>query len=51
MIYFFGSTSKADKLSHPITISTTSGEKKAYALATINFIKNGLKGSPKMIKI
>jgi hypothetical protein len=51
MIYFFGSTRKADKLSHPITISTTGGERRAYALATINFIKHGLKGSPKMIAL
>ena len=50
MIYFFGSTHKADKLSHPITVCAQS-ERRAIVLATINFIKNGLKGEPKLIAI
>lgn len=51
MIYFFNSTRKADKLSHPITISTNGGERRAYALAVINFVKHGLKGSPKLLVV
>lgn len=50
MIYFFKSSRKDDKLKHPVTISTNN-EKRAYALAIINFAKNGLKGSPKLIAI
>ena len=50
MIYFFNSTRKADQLSHPVTICTNS-ERRAYALATLNFVKNGLKGSPKLVTI
>lgn len=50
MIYFFESSRKSDKLVHPLTISTTS-EKRAIALAIINFAKNGLKGSPKLIEV
>ena len=48
MIYFFKSSRKSDKLVHPLTISTTS-ERRALALAVINFAKNGLKGSPKLV--
>lgn len=51
MIYFFNSTRKADKLSHPVTISTNGGERRAFALALINFKKNGLIGSPKLVAI
>ena len=50
MIYFFNSTRKADKLSHPVTICAQS-ERRAFALALINFKKNGLLGSPKIIAI
>ncbi len=51
MIYFYTSSRKSDKLSHPITISTKGSERRAYALAVINFIKNGLKGSPKLLAV
>ena len=50
MIYFYESTNKRDKLIHPLTISTTS-ERKAYALAVINFLKNHMIGSPKRIEL
>lgn len=50
MIYFFKSSRKDDKLKHPITICSTS-EKRAFALALINFIKNGYKGSPKLLAV
>lgn len=50
MIYFFNSTRKADKLSHPITVCAQS-ESRAIILAARNFIKNGLKGKPKLITI
>ena len=50
MIYFYESTEKRDKLTHPLTISTTS-EGRAYALAVLNFAKNGMFGSPKRIEI
>ena len=49
MIYFFNSTNKADKLQHPITISTNGGERRAYALAVFNFRKNNMYGSPKRV--
>lgn len=51
MIYFYNSSRKSDKLSHPITISTNGSERRAYALAVINFLKNGLKGSPKLVRV
>ena len=50
MIYFYESTNKRDKLTHPLTISTTS-ERRAYALAVINFTKNRMIGSPKRIEL
>ena len=50
MIYFYESTNKRDKLTHPLTIST-SNERRAYALAVINFAKNRMIGSPKRIEI
>ena len=50
MIYFYESTNKRDKLTHPLTISTTN-EKRAYALAVLNFAKNRMIGSPKRIEI
>lgn len=50
MIYFFNSSRKDDKLTHPVTVSTNS-ERRAYALAVLNFAKNRLKGSPKMIQL
>ena len=49
MIYFFNSTNKADKLQHPITISTNHGYRRAYALAVFNFRKNNMHGSPKRL--
>lgn len=50
MIYFFKSSRKSDKLQHPITVCSNN-ERRAFALAVINFAKNGLKGSPKMIAL
>lgn len=50
MIYFYESTNKKDKLVHPLTIITNS-ERRAYALAVLNFIKNGIIGSPKRIEL
>lgn len=50
MIYFYTSTNKRDKLEHPLTISTSS-EKRAYALAVLNFTKHNMIGSPKRIDI
>lgn len=50
MIYFYESSNKRDKLTHPLTIST-SNERRAYALAVINFAKNRMIGSPKRIEI
>ena len=50
MIYFYESTNKRDKLEHPLMISTQS-ERRAYALAVINFAKNCMIGSPKRIEI
>ena len=50
MIYFYESTNKRDKLTHPLTISSAN-ERRAYALAVLNFIKNGMIGSPKRIEI
>ena len=51
MIYFFSSTNKKDKIKHPILISTNGGVNKAYALALINFTKNSMFGSPKLIEV
>lgn len=48
MIYFFKSSCKADKLSHPVTVCAAN-KHRAIALALINFVKNGYKGSPKLI--
>lgn len=48
MIYFFSSSNKKDKLSHPVTIITSS-KRKAYALAVMNFKKNKLIGTPEFI--
>ena len=50
MIYFFKSTNKKDKVKHPILISTN-GVNKAYALAIINFAKNSMIGSPKLMEV
>ena len=50
MIYFYESTNKKDKLVHPLTISTSS-ERRAYALAVLNFTKNGMIGSPRRIEL
>ena len=50
MIYFFKSSRKSDKLSHPVTVCANN-ENRAFALAILNFTKNGYKGSPKMIAL
>lgn len=50
MIYFYKSSRKSDKLIHPITVSTSS-ERRAFAMALVNFKKNGLKGSPVLVAI
>lgn len=50
MIYFFKSSRKDDKLIHPITICAKT-ERKAFGLAVLNFKKNYLKGTPKLIII
>ena len=50
MIYFFRSSRKSDKLSHPVTVCANN-ERRAFALALINFKKNGLLGSPKLVAI
>lgn len=49
MIYFFKSSRK-NELFHPVTICANS-EKRAVALAVINFVKHGLKGSPQIIAL
>ena len=51
MIYFYESTNKRDRLVHPLVISTNSTERRAYALAVINFAKHNMLGSPKRIEI
>lgn len=51
MLYFYSSTNKKDKLVHPLTISTSGGSKRAYALAVLNFRKNNMYGSPKRIEL
>lgn len=50
MLYFFNSSNKQDKLQHPVTISTGSA-RRAYALAVLNFKKNCMLGTPKLISI
>ena len=50
MIYFFKSSRKSDKLTCPITVCA-SNERRAIALAIINFTKNSYKGSPKLIAL
>ena len=50
MIYFYESSNKKDKLIHPLTIST-SNERRAYALAVLNFAKHNMIGSPKRIMV
>ncbi len=50
MIYFYKSSRKSDKLSHPVTICANS-ERRAFALALINFKKNSYKGSPRRIAL
>ena len=50
MIYFYKSSNKKDKLQHPVTICAAN-ERRAFALALINFKKNGLLGSPKIVTI
>ena len=50
MIYFYRSSNKKDKLTCPVTICANS-ERKAYALAVLNFKKNNMFGSPKRIEL
>ena len=50
MIYFFKSSCKSDRLHHPVTVCATN-ERRAIALALINFTKNGYKGSPKLLAV
>ena len=50
MIYFYESSNKKDKLTHPLTIST-SNERRAYALAVLQFVKHKMIGSPKRIMV
>lgn len=50
MIYFFNSSRKSDKLQCPVTVCSNS-ERRAFALALINFKKHRLKGSPKLITL
>ena len=50
MIYFFNSSRKDDKLNHPVIVCATN-ERRAFALALINFLKNNYKGSPKLVAI
>lgn len=50
MIYFYNSSRKSDKLSHPITVCAQS-ERRAFALALISFKKHNMKGSPKLVTI
>ena len=50
MIYFFKSSRKSDRLHHPVTICA-GNERRAFALALLNFKKNGLLGSPKIVAI
>lgn len=48
MIYFFKSSRKDDKLVHPVTVCA-GNERRAYALAVLNFKKNSLNGTPMRI--
>ena len=50
MIYFYKSSRKSDRLVHPLTICANN-ERRAFSLALINFKKNGLLGSPKLIAV
>lgn len=50
MIFFYKSSRKSDKLVHPLTICANS-ERRANALAILNFTKNRLKGSPVLIAV
>jgi hypothetical protein len=45
MIYFFNSSRKSDKLTHPVTICAST-ERRAVTIAVIKFIEWGYKGSP-----
>lgn len=49
MIYFYKSSRK-NELTNPITI-LAQNERRAFALALVNFLKNELKGSPKLIAV
>ena len=50
MIYFFNSSNKRDKLTHPVTVRT-SNERRAFSMALLNFKKHHLIGNPTLIKL
>jgi hypothetical protein len=50
MIYFFNSSRKSDKLTHPITVCANN-ERRAFTLAILSFKKHNLDGTPKRINI
>ena len=50
MIYFYKSSNKKDKLQHPVTVCAAN-EHRAFALALINFKKNKMIGSPKLLAV
>lgn len=50
MIYFYDSTSKKDKLSHPVIVCAKN-EHKAFMLAINNFFKHDFKGTPRRVLI
>ena len=50
MIYFFNSSRKSDKLSHPVTICSSS-ERRALAIAIIKFVEWGYKGVPVKVNL
>ena len=50
MIYFYNSSRKSDKISHPITIMANS-LRRAEAIVIIKFKEWGYQGSPRRIAI
>ena len=50
MVFFYNSSNKKDRLHHPVTILANS-ERRAFALAVINFKQNHMIGSPKRIEL
>ena len=49
MLYYYQSSNKADNLNNPIAVGTKQGEKRAYALAVMNFKKHNMLGKPKRV--